>query len=108
MAHIFALLLAGFLQTPPAAPQVSLDARWVARFDTLPAAPPGFDATTAYLPLKGDEEKHLGGKLVAVDLNRGTIRWQLDVTTAFTPATGEGLVFTVSDQTIEARDAATG
>ena len=53
------------------------------------------------MPLKG-------GQLVAVDLNRGTIRWRLDVATAFTPATGEGLVFTVTDQVIEARDAATG
>lgn len=102
MAQIFALLLA-IIQVPPAptTPQVSLDARWVAAFETLPAAPPGFDATTAYVPLKG-------GQLVAVDLDRGTIRWRLDVATAFTPATGEGLVFTVSEQAIEARDAATG
>ena len=98
MAHFFALLLA-VLQAPAGPPLVSLDARWVASFETLPAAVPGFDATTAYVPLKG-------GQLVAVDLNRGTIRWRLDVATAFTPATGEGLVFTVSDQFIEARDAA--
>ena len=32
----------------------------------------------------------------------------LDVATPFTPATGEGLVFTASDQAIEARDAQTG
>jgi outer membrane protein assembly factor BamB len=100
MAHIFALLLAVFQAAPPAAPQVSLDARWVATFESPPVATPGFDATTAYVPLKG--------QLVAVDLNRGTIRWQLDVETSFTPATGEGLVFTVSDQAIEARDAASG
>lgn len=102
MAQIFALLLA-IIQTAPAptAPQVSLDARWVATFDTLPAAMPGFDASSAFVPLRG-------GQLVAVDLNRGTIRWQLDVATAFTPATGEGLVFTVTEQMIEARDAATG
>jgi len=102
MAQIFALLLA-IIQAPPAAttPQVSLDARWVAAFETLPAAAPGFDATTAYVPLKG-------GQLVAVDLDRGTIRWRLDVATAFTPATGEGMVFTVTEQAIEARDAATG
>jgi outer membrane protein assembly factor BamB len=99
MAHIFALLLALF--QAPAAPTASFDARWVTAFETPASAPPGFDATTAYVPLKG-------GKLVAVDLNRGTIRWQLDLVTAFTPATGEGLVFTVTDQMIEARDAATG
>ena len=39
------------------------------------------------MPLKG-------GQLVAVDLDRGTMRWRLDVATAFTPATGDGLVFT--------------
>ena len=102
MAQIFALLLA-IIQTAPAptAPQVSLDARWVATFDTLPAAMPGFDASSAFVPLRG-------GQLVAVDLNRGTIRWQLDVATAFSPATGEGLVFTVTEQMIEARDATTG
>lgn len=100
MAHFFALLLAVF-QAPAAPGPASLDARWVTAFETPPAATPGFDATTAFVPLKG-------GQLVAVDLDRGTIRWRLDVATPFTPATGEGLVFTVSDQTIEARDAATG
>jgi len=100
MAHFFALLLA-VLQAPTALPAVSLDARWVASFETPPSAAPGFDATTAFVPLKG-------GQLVAVDLDRGTVRWRLDVTTAFTPATGEGLVFTVTDQLIEARDAQTG
>ena len=100
MAHFFALLLA-VLQAPAAPPAVALDARWAASFDTPPAAAPGFDATTAFVPLKG-------GQLVAVDLDRGTVRWRLDVTTAFTPATGEGLVFTVTDELIEARDAQTG
>ena len=102
MAHLFALLLASILlQTTPAPVPASFDARWVTAFETPPSAPPGFDATTAYVPLKG-------GQLVAVDLNRGTIRWRLDVATPFTPATGEGLVFTVSEQMIEARDAGTG
>ncbi len=109
MAHIFALLLAVFQAVPaPAPPPASLDARWVATFDSLPAAPPGFDATTAYVPLKGDEERGAGQQLVAVDLDRGTIRWQLDVATPFTPATGEGLVFTVTGEQIEARDGASG
>jgi outer membrane protein assembly factor BamB len=100
VAHIFALLLALF-QAPAVPPPVAFDARWVTAFETPAAASPGFDLTTAYVPLKG-------GQLVAVDLDRGTIRWRLDVATAFTPATGEGLVFTVSEQLIEARDAATG
>jgi outer membrane protein assembly factor BamB len=100
MAHFFALLLT-LIQAPAAPPTASLDARWVTAFETPPAATPGFDAATAYVPLKG-------GQLVAVDLDRGTIRWRLDVATPFTPATGDGLVFTVSEQMIEARDAATG
>src|SRR5689334_21675944 len=97
MAHLFALLLAALqASTAPAAP--SLDARWATEFESLPAAEPGFDATTAYVPLKD-------GGLVAVDLDRGTIRWQLEAATQLTPATGEGLVFIATEQSIEARDA---
>jgi outer membrane protein assembly factor BamB len=100
MAHFFAALLALFQpETPPAAPP--LDARWAVTFASPPVATPGYDAASAYIPLKG-------GQLVAVNLDRGTIRWTLDRSTAFTPATGEGLVFTVGDQMIEALDAATG
>ena len=99
MAHFFAVLLALFQAAPSPAPP--LDPRWAVLFDSPPAASPGYDATSAYVALKG-------GQLVAVDLDRGTIRWRLDVATAFTPATGEGLVFTVNDQTIEARDAQAG
>src|SRR5689334_13114207 len=103
MAHFFTFLLA-VLQVPapapPAAPTISLDARWVTSFDTPAAATPGFDENSAFVPLKD--------KLVAVDLNRGTIRWQLDVATPFTPATGEGLVFSGREQTIDAREASTG
>jgi outer membrane protein assembly factor BamB len=79
----------------------ALDARWVVALDTALAAPAGYDASTAYVPLKS-------GQLVAVDLERGVVRWRLDAVTAFTPATGEGLVFTSSDTMIEARDAQTG
>ena len=100
MAQFFALLLA-LIQAPAAPPAVSLDARWVTEFESLPAAEPGFDAATAFVPLRG-------GQIVAVDLDRGTIRWRLDIKTAFTPATGEGLVFIVNEQAIEARDGQTG
>ena len=107
MAHFFALLLALF-QAPAAPPTAKLDARWVTAFATIPAAAPGFDSQTAYVPLKGSDDPKKSGELVAVDLDRGTIRWRLDVTTELTPATGEGLVFTVSEEVIEAREAATG
>ena len=100
MAHFFAVLLVLFQAAPP--PNTApLDARWAVIFDSPPAASPGYDATSAYIALKG-------GQLVAVNLDRGTVRWRLDVPTALTPATGEGLVFTVNDQTIEARDAQAG
>lgn len=114
MAHFFALLLAVLAQpqVPEAPPPASLDARWVTGFEAAPAATPGFDQTTAYVPLRPvDAEGDLTakpGQLLAVDLDRGTIRWRLDVTTPFTPATGVGLVFTSSEGFIEARDAATG
>ena len=102
MAHFFAALLAlvqAAAPTPAAPP--SLDARWVVTFESVPAAAPGYDANSAYVPLKD-------GQLVAVALDRGSIRWRLDVKTPFTPATGEGLVFIVVEQAIEARDARTG
>lgn len=110
MAHRFALLLGISLsalparaidQAPAAPPPVSFDARWSTDFESTPAAAPGFDRTTAYVPLTD-------GELVAVDLDRGTIRWRIAVTTTLTPATGDGLVFIVDDQAIEAREAATG
>jgi outer membrane protein assembly factor BamB len=111
MAQFFALLLS-FLQAPAAPPQLSFDARWATAFETLPAATPGFDATTAYVPLKGtpgaDGKPPGPAQLAAVDLDRGTIRWRLEAATEFTPATGGGLVFTVNEQTIEARSAADG
>jgi outer membrane protein assembly factor BamB len=103
MAHFFALLL-GLMQVPvpgtPPVPTTSFDARWVVSFETPPTAAPGFDETTAYVPLKGE--------LVAVDLNRGTIRWRRETTALFPPATGAGLVFTVSAEGIEAHEAQTG
>lgn len=99
MALLFAALMA-FLQVP-ATTVAPLDPRWSIPFETPPVAAAGFDATTAYVPLKG-------GQLVAVELDRGTVRWRLDVATAFTPATGDGLVFTATESSIEARDALTG
>ncbi len=98
---VFFLAIALALQQAVAAPLTALDARWVVLFDTPPVAPAGFDPSSAYVPLKG-------GQLVAVDLDRGVVRWRLDATTTFTPATGEGMVFTISDSAIEARDAHTG
>ncbi len=79
----------------------TLDTRWSVTFASPPASGAAFDATTAYVPLRG-------GELVAVDLDRGAIRWRTPLTTTFVPAIGEGRVFTAAAATIEARDSATG
>lgn len=104
MAQLFALLLVLLdvqpASKPPETPPLSLDARWSMTFETPPVANPGFDETSAYVPLQD--------QLVAVDLDRGTVRWRQAVATEFTPATGEGLVFIVSGTSIEARDGASG
>lgn len=101
MAHFFAVLLAIAQAATAASPPPTLDARWVVAFDSVPAATPGYDAESAYIPLKG-------GQLVAVNLDRGTVRWRLDVATPLTPATGGGLVFTATEHGIEARAAESG
>lgn len=80
---------------------VALDPRWSAAFETPPAAPAGFDEVAAYVPLTG-------GELVAVDLERGDIRWKVELTTAFTPVTGDGLVFAAGDRLVIAFDQRTG
>jgi len=79
----------------PANRIVALDPRWTVTFDTAPAAPAGFDEQLAYVPLKG-------GELQAIDLNRGSVQWKAALTTAMTPATGDGLVFTIGDGRITA------
>lgn len=99
MALLFATLIA--IVQAAVATVAPLDPRWSIPFETPPAAAAGFDPTTAYVPLKG-------GQLVAVDLDTGVVRWRLDVATPFTPATGDGLVFTTAEASIEARDALTG
>jgi len=98
LSWLAAVMVALQTGTTPVAPLV---AQWSIPFASPPAAAAGFDASAAYVPLKG-------GQLVAVDLDRGTTRWQLDVATPFTPATGEGMVFTTTESFIEARDAQTG
>jgi outer membrane protein assembly factor BamB len=80
---------------------VALDARWVVNFPTAPSAPSGFDQHAAYVPLKG-------GELVAVGLEAGEIRWKVPITTAATPATGDGLVFAAGDGAVIAFEERTG
>lgn len=94
LAAIFAL--AGALQPPGA-----LDARWTTRLDAPPAAGGGFDGASAYVPLKN-------GRLVAVDLETGLVRWSRPLATTWPPEAGDGLVFVSSGEAVRALDARTG
>lgn len=84
-----------------AAPVAALDARWMVPLETAPSAAAGFDDSTAYVPVRG-------GQLIAVDLDRGIVRWHIDLVTSLTPATGEGLVFAATADEIAAYDAQSG
>jgi outer membrane protein assembly factor BamB len=112
LAGVSVLLLAASLSTrQPAQPSgdqdaeprdlIALDARWTVPFPTAPAAPPGFDEHAAYVPLKG-------GELVAVALERGAVRWKVELVTGFTPATGDGFVFAAGDGLVLAFEERTG
>jgi outer membrane protein assembly factor BamB len=80
---------------------VALDPRWTVTFATAPAAPAGFDQELAYVPLKG-------GELQAIDLNYGLVKWKAALTTALTPATGDGLVFTAGEGVVTALEQRSG
>ena len=69
--------------------------------DAQQAAPAAFDATTAYLPLKG-------GRLVAIDLRSGTVRWTGELATPWAPSVDANLVVVAGDELLTALDLATG
>jgi outer membrane protein assembly factor BamB len=74
---------------PPGQRILGLDPRWTLKFDSVPAAPAGFDQERAYVALKD-------GSLEAVDLETGTRRWKAQTATTTAPATGDGFVFVAS------------
>jgi outer membrane protein assembly factor BamB len=81
---------------------LALDPRWTVSFDTPAAAAAGFDQEAAYVPLEG-------GTLIAIDLERGQVRWQTRLATAMTPATGDGMVFAAAaDGNVSAIDQRSG
>jgi outer membrane protein assembly factor BamB len=80
---------------------LALDPRWTLAFDTPAVAPAGFDQEAAYVPLEG-------GTLVAIDLERGRVRWQIPLATSMTPATGDGMVFAAADDHVMAIDQRSG
>ena len=80
---------------------VALDPRWTVSFSTPPSASAGYDQEMAYVPLQG-------GELVAISLNEGTVTWKVELTTALTPATGDGLVFAAGEGEVIALDQRSG
>jgi outer membrane protein assembly factor BamB len=94
------LILAALAQAAGLA-LAALDVRWVVPLESGPAATPAYDVTTAYVPLRR-------GAIVAVDLDRGQIRWQRDIATTISPSVGDGLVFVGGDGLVEALSAERG
>ena len=81
---------------------LALDPRWTVTFNRPAVAPAGFDQEAAYVPLEG-------GTLIAIDLERGAVRWQTALTTSTTPATGDGMVFAATtDDNVVALDQRSG
>lgn len=80
---------------------LALDPRWAVTFNAPPVAPAGFDDEAAYVPLDG-------GHLIAIDLERGRRRWQIDLATSHRPATGDGMVFSAAGTDVLALDQRSG
>jgi outer membrane protein assembly factor BamB len=89
------LMLAAALAQAAGLALAALDVRWVVPLEGAPAATPAYDLTTAYVPLRS-------GALVAVNLDRGYIRWRRDVPTSIAPTVGDGLVFVGNEGLVEA------
>lgn len=98
-----ALLIAPVLraqqQPPPAL--AALDPRWTLALESPPAAEPAFDRETAYVPTRA-------GTFAAVDLDRGIVRWQIELDVPVAPAVGDGRVFVATGGEVVALDGATG
>jgi outer membrane protein assembly factor BamB len=69
--------------------------------DAAPAAAAAIDEGTAYVPLKS-------GHFVAIDLDRGTIRWAADLVSTQPAAVSNGLVVVAGDELLTGLDAKTG
>jgi outer membrane protein assembly factor BamB len=80
---------------------VALDPRWTVAFESPPAAPAGYDAQAAYVPLKN-------GELVAVSLDDGDVLWKVPLAATGTPTTGDGLVFAAAEGAIHALEQGSG
>jgi len=80
---------------------LSLEAVLKINLDAAPAAAAAIDQATAYVPLKS-------GRFVAIDLDRGTIRWAVDLVTTQPAAVSDGLVVVAADEMLVGLDVKTG
>ncbi len=87
------LILAALVQA--VATLGALDLRWLVPLDAPPTSPAAYDANTAYVPVRG-------GALVAVDLDRGLVRWRRELATSIAPSSGDGLVFVATEGLVQA------
>ncbi len=69
--------------------------------DAAPTAAAAIDAGSAYVPLKS-------GRFVAIDLDRGSIRWSVNLVTTQPAAVSEGLVVVAGDEMLLGLDVKTG
>lgn len=81
--------------------EMSLQPTLEVALDAQPAAAAAFDEASAYLPLKG-------GRLVAIDLRSGRVRWTTELVTTWAPSVDANLVVVAGDELLTALDAATG
>lgn len=79
----------------------TMDLRWATPPDVALAAPPAFDAATAYVATRDRA-------VMALALDTGAVRWRAATTAAFTPAVGGGRVFVVADGGVQAFEASSG
>lgn len=78
-----------------------LEAKWSATLSAPPAFAPAFDANRVYVALQTKQ-------LVALLIKDGTTSWSVECPTSAPPAAGGGLVFTGTDDLIEARGESDG
>ena len=74
---------------------------WSVPFDAVPIGPAAFDSTTAYVGLRD-------GRVVAVSLLTGAVRWGARIGVTAPPAALEGLLIAIQGDTVLGLDGATG
>jgi outer membrane protein assembly factor BamB len=73
-----------------------LEVKWTATLPAPPVFAPAFDATRIYLPLQTKQ-------LVALMITDGSVAWSVECPMTAAPAAGDGLVYSGSEDLIEAR-----